>query len=60
MWKHIVIQSICQIVLLVAFYLFAPEFIKGKNIVRLAENNIINYCYSEFPGKDVNHIVYGS
>ena len=60
MWKHIIIQSICQIVLLVILYLFAPEFIKEKNIVRLAENNIIKYCYSEYPGKDVNHIIYGT
>ena len=60
MWKHIIMQSICQIILLVILYLLAPEFVKEKNLTRLAENNLINYCYSEFPGKDVNHIIYGT
>jgi magnesium-transporting ATPase (P-type) len=60
MWKHIVIQSICQIILLVILYLLAPEFVKEENLTRLAENNLINYCYTEFPGKDINHIIYGT
>ena len=60
MWKHIIIQSICQIILLVILYLYAPEFIKEENIVRLAENKIINYCYSKYPGKDIDHIIYGT
>ena len=59
MWKHIIIQSVCQIILLVVLYLKAPEFIKEKNLVRLTENKIIQYCYSEYPGKDINHIIYG-
>ena len=60
MWKHIIIQSICQIILLIILYLYAPEFIKEGNFVRLAENKIIKYCYSEYPGKDINHIIYGT
>ena len=60
MWKHIIIQSLCQIILLVILYLFAPEFIKEKNYIRLAENKLIKYCFSEYPGKDVNHIIYGT
>jgi Ca2+ transporting ATPase len=60
MWKHIIIQSICQIILLIMLYLYAPEFIKEQNLTRLAENRIINYCYSKFPGKDINHIIYGT
>jgi magnesium-transporting ATPase (P-type) len=60
MWKHIIIQSICQIILLVLLYLYGPEFIKEQNLVRLAENKIIKYCYSEYPGKDVNYIIYGT
>ena len=60
MWKHIIIQSICQIILLVVLYLLAPEFIKEQNIVRLTENKLIKYCYSEYPGKDVDHIIYGT
>ena len=59
MWKHIIIQSICQIILLIMLYLYSPEFIKEQNLVRISENRIINYCYSEYPGKDINHIIYG-
>ena len=60
MWKHIVFQSLVQIILLVILYLIAPEFIKEQNTVRLAENRLLNYCYNEFPGKDVDHIIYGT
>ena len=60
MWKHIIIQSLCQIILLVILYFLAPEFVKEDNLVRLAENKVLNFCYSEFPGKDVDHIVYGT
>ena len=59
MWKHIIIQSLCQIILLIIFYLLAPEFIKEQNIIRLAENKLIKFCYNEYPGKDVEHIIYG-
>ena len=60
MWKHIIIQSICQIILLIILYLYAPEFIKEQNLIRLAENKIIKYCYTIYPGKDINHIIYGT
>ena len=60
MWKHIIIQSLCQIILLVILYFLAPEFVKEENLVRVAENKVLNFCYSEFPGKDVDHIVYGT
>ena len=60
MWKHIIIQSICQIILLVVLYLLAPEFIKEQNLLRLAENKIIKYCYSEYPGKNTDYIIYGT
>ena len=60
MWKHIIIQSICQIILLVILYFLAPEFVKEENLVRLAENRLLKFCYSEYPGEDVNHIVYGT
>ena len=38
----------------------APEFIKEQNLVRLAENKIIKHCYDKYPGKDVDHIIYGT
>ena len=60
MWKHIIIQSVCQIILLVVLYLIAPEFIKEQNLIRLTENKIIKYCYNKYPGKDVEHIIYGT
>ena len=60
MWKHIIIQSICQIILLVILYFLAPEFVKEQNLIRLAENRVLNFCYSEYPGEDVDHIVYGT
>ena len=59
MWKHIIIQSICQIIILVALYFTAPKFVKEQNLVRLAENRIINFCYSEYPGEDLDNIIYG-
>ena len=60
MWKHIIIQSLVQIILLVILYLAAPEFIKEQNLIRLTENKLIKYCYSEYPGKDIDHIIYGT
>ena len=60
MWKHIIIQSLCQIILLVILYFLAPKFVKEQSLVRLAENRVLNFCYSEYPGEDINHIVYGT
>ena len=60
MWKHIVLQSLIQIIILVIFYLIAPEFIKETNLTRLAENRIIEFCYNKYPGKDADHIIYGT
>ncbi len=60
MWKHIVMQSLIQIILLIIFYLIAPEFIKEDNLVRSAENQIIQFCYTKYPGKDTDHIIYGT
>ena len=61
MWKHIGIQSLVQIVILLILYLIAPEFIKEDNLVRRAENEIINYCYNQMPGgNDPEYIIYGT
>jgi magnesium-transporting ATPase (P-type) len=59
MWKHIIIQSIVELILLILLYLYAPEFIEEDDVVRLAENRLIEYCYREYPGK-VNNIIYGT
>ena len=60
MWKHIVIQSLVQIILLVIFYLLAPEFIEENNMTRVSVNKLIKFCYTEYPGKDTDHIIYGT
>ena len=61
MWKHIIIQSLIQIILLLILYLIAPEFVKEDDLVRLAENTIINSCYGQLPGGGkVDHIIYGT
>jgi len=60
MWKHIIMQSLIQIILLVVLYLWAPYFIEEDNIVRLTENKIINYCYSAYPGTDPKYIIHGT
>ena len=61
MWKHISIQALCQLILLLLLYLLAPKFIKEDNYVRLAENQIINLCYGKLPGNGkIDHIIYGT
>ena len=47
MWKHIIIQSLVQIILLVIMYLIAPEFIKEDDLMRAAENRLIKFCYTD-------------
>ena len=42
MWKHIIIQSLVELVLLIILYLLAPKFIEEDDVVRKAENEIIN------------------
>jgi Ca2+ transporting ATPase len=60
MWKHIIIQSLFELLLLILLYLYAPKFIKEDDIVRLAENRIIEFCYGQMPGKtSLKNIIYG-
>ena len=59
MWKHIIIQSLAELILLIMLYLYAPKFIEEDDIVRLAENRIIESCYKEYPG-DPKYIIYGT
>jgi Ca2+ transporting ATPase len=61
MWKHIAIQSLVELILLLILYLRAPHFIKENDMVRLAENNIIKYCYGEMPGNiSEKNIIFGT
>jgi magnesium-transporting ATPase (P-type) len=61
MWKHIILQSLIQIIILLILYLIAPTFVKESDLERLAENTIINYCYGQMPGgTDPKYIIYGT
>jgi Ca2+ transporting ATPase len=61
MWKHICIQSLVQIVVLLILYLIAPKFVEEGDLERLAENAIIQYCYGKLPGNgEVTKIIYGT
>ena len=60
MWKHILFQSLFQLILLLFLYLYAPKFIIEDDLVRLVENKIIKYCYKELPGNTKeNNIIFG-
>ena len=61
MWKHICLQSLIQIIILLILYLIAPNFVKEDDLERLAENKIINYCYGNMPGNsDPSYIIFGT
>ena len=61
MWKHIILQSLIQIIVLLILYLIAPKFVKEQDLERLAENTIINYCYGKMPGGGkVDNIIFGT
>ena len=62
MWKHIGIQALIQLIILLCLYLLAPKFIKEDNITRLGENRIIKHCYGKLPGNvnNINNIIYGT
>ena len=59
MWKHIIIQSLFQLILLLLVYLFGPKYINDNT----EETNIILKCYKYLPNfnnetKSPN-IIYG-
>ena len=61
MWKHICLQSLIQIIILLILYLIAPTFVKEQDLERLAENKIINYCYGKMPGEsEPDYIIFGT
>ena len=59
MWKHILFQSLVELILLIFLYLFAPLFIPEDDYVRLAENRLIEYCYGLPGNTKVTNIIYG-
>jgi magnesium-transporting ATPase (P-type) len=73
MWKHISLQALVQLIILLLLYFFAPHFIRESHPVRLAENRIIESCYGRLPGfepieaddtarrkKLIGQIIYGT
>ena len=61
MWKHIIIQALIELILLLLLFLFAPKFVKESDYIRLSENAIIKTCYKELPGNGKeDHIIYGT
>ena len=61
MWKHICIQSLIQIIILLILYLIAPYFVKENDLERLSENQIIFNCYGKMPGgSNPNYIIFGT
>ena len=60
MWKHIIFQSLIQLILLLFLYLYAPYFIIENDLVRLVENKIIQFCYDALPANtNEGNIIYG-
>lgn len=62
MWKHLLLQSLFQVGILLFLYLYATEFIKESNPVRLAEAETLLNCYGMLPGgkTDSSYILEGS
>ena len=61
MWKHIFIQSLFKIIILLILYLTAPNFVEENDLDRLSENQIIFNCYGKMPGRSSpNHIIFGT
>ena len=63
MWKHIVLQSLFQIVILLLLYLYAPKFInenEESEYRKLAEMMLL--CFHNLPGDtdDTSKILYGN
>ena len=63
MWKHIILQSLCELIILLTLYLKAPCFVpeSGKEMKDSAE--IILNCFDELPGGSKYYdgkIIYGN
>ena len=61
MWKHIVLQSIFQIIILLIIYLLAPKFVpEEKDDLKEIALTIVE-CFGQLPGpeNDTSKILYG-
>ena len=50
MWKHILIQSMCELVLLVFIYIYGPSFIKEDKENILNSHYELFSCFGTLPG----------
>jgi Ca2+ transporting ATPase len=53
MWKHILIQSMVLLGILLFLYLYGSHFILEDNPQRMAEALILQKCFSSLPGKGI-------
>jgi len=51
MWKHIIGQSMVQLGLMLFLYLYAPQFIRESEPVRIAEADLLKLCFGKYPGR---------
>ena len=63
MWKHIILQSICEIAILLTIYLAAPEFVpEDKDEIIESADNLLK-CFGALPGNITSNnykILYGN
>ena len=50
MWKHITIQSLCELIILVLIYTFGPSFIKEDKENILNSHYELFSCFGDLPG----------
>ena len=62
MWKHIILQSICEISILLTIYLAAPKFVPEDKDEMIEATQILLNCYGSLPGNvtSINKILYGN
>jgi Ca2+ transporting ATPase len=53
MWKHIIVQSMVLIAILLFLYIHAPFFIIEDSKYRIAESNLLLKCFGELPGRGI-------
>jgi magnesium-transporting ATPase (P-type) len=50
MWKHIILQALVEIILLLILYIYAPKFIPETKKDIIDATNLLLYCFGEIPG----------
>ena len=61
MWKHIILQALVEIIILLLLYIYAPKFIpETKKEIKKSTETLI-YCFGEIPGggNETDYIIDG-